>query len=199
MKDKKIDLSSTFWNNRYLTNDTGWDLGEISTPLKTYFDQLKNKNLKILIPGGGNSYEAEYLHLKGFKNVYVVDVSETALKNLLNRIPTFPKHHLIHGNFFDLKDNFDLIIEQTFFCALNPNLRSNYAIKMKNLLHKNGKLVGLLFDVPLYKDHPPFGGNKEEYLKYFKPYFTVEIMEPCYNSVDSRANKELFIKLCKDK
>lgn len=30
-------------------------------PLKVYFDQLTNKDLKILIPGGGNSHEAEYL------------------------------------------------------------------------------------------------------------------------------------------
>jgi thiopurine S-methyltransferase len=69
----KMDLSANAWNNRYLNDDIGWDLGEVSPPLKAYFDQLENKEIKILIPGGGNSYEAEYLLQKGFKNVFVVD------------------------------------------------------------------------------------------------------------------------------
>ena len=39
---------------------------------------------------------------------------------------------------------------------------------MYNLLEINGKLVGVLFDAPLYKNRPPFGGSKQEYLLYFK-------------------------------
>ena len=61
-----LNLSEEFWENKYKTNKIGWDLGEVSPPLKTYFDQLENKGLKILIPGGGNSYEAAYLFKKGF-------------------------------------------------------------------------------------------------------------------------------------
>lgn len=192
-----MDLTETFWDNRYKTKVTGWDLGKISTPLKTYFDQLTDKNLKILIPGGGNSYEAEYLNKKGFKNVYVVDLSKTALKNVKKRVPSFPESHLIHNDFFKLSMAFNLIIEQTFFCALHPSLRSDYAKKMAELLTKNGKLVGLFFNVPLYQDHPPFGGNKKEYLGYFKPYFNIEIMDKCYNSNESRKGEELFVKLIK--
>jgi len=190
-------LDENFWDSRYQSDNTGWDIGKISTPLKEYFDQLKNKDLKILIPGGGNSYEAEYLHNNGFKNVFVVDLSKTALSNIQKRIPSFPEKHLIHSNFFELQDTFDLIVEQTFFCALNPELRPEYAIKMNELLSEKGKLVGLLFSVPLYDNRPPFGGNKEEYVPYFKPYFNLEIMEPCYNSVSERVNQELFIKFIK--
>jgi len=192
-----IDLSEQFWDTRYCNQNIGWDLGEISTPLKEYFNQLTNKNLKILIPGGGNSYEAEYLHNNGFTNVFVVDLSKTALNNIQKRVPTFPKNHLIHQNFFDLDLTFDLVIEQTFFCALNPNLRPKYVQKMSRIIKKNGKLVGLLFNDPLNDDHPPFGGNKEEYLEYFKSYFSIEIMEKSYNSVESRKERELFVKLVK--
>ena len=85
-----MKLDEQFWDTRYQNNDIGWDLAEISTPLKVYFDQLTNKELRILIPGGGNSYEAEYLHNQGFKNVYVVDLSETALDNIKKRVPSFP-------------------------------------------------------------------------------------------------------------
>tara|TARA_R110000822_G_scaffold173687_5_gene313315 strand:+ start:198 stop:443 length:246 start_codon:yes stop_codon:yes gene_type:complete len=70
-------------------------LGEVLTPLKSYFEQLENKEIKILIPGGGNSYEAAYLFENGFENVFVVDVSKAALDNIQKRIPSFPKAQLI--------------------------------------------------------------------------------------------------------
>ena len=184
-----------FWDNKYKTNKTGWDLGQVSPPLKAYFDQLTNKDLKILIPGGGNSHEAEYLLENGFTNVYVIDISKLALTNLKKRVPGFPSSHLIHQNFFDLNQTFDLVIEQTFFCALNPNLREEYVSKMHSVLNDNGKLVGLLFDAELNEDHPPFGGDKKEYTSLFRNLFTIEVLEECYNSIQNRRGMELFINL----
>src|SRR5690606_5412457 len=181
-----------FWESRYKTNNTGWDLGQISPPLKAYIDQLTNKDLKILIPGGGNSYEAAYLFENGFKNVFVVDLSKVPLQNLKNRVPDFPSEQLIHGNFFDLEMTFDLILEQTFSCAINRELRTEYVLKMKDLLHENGKLAGLLFDAKLNEDHPPFGGSKQEYLNCFTPHFNLHTMAGSYNSIESREGQELF-------
>jgi thiopurine S-methyltransferase len=112
-------------------------------------------------------------------------------------VPNFPNSQLIHQDFFAFQGTFDLIIEQTFFCALDPSLRKEYAKKMHSLLKSNGKLVGLLFDFPLAEEGPPFGGSKEEYLSYFKPYFSIEILESSYNSIPPRAGRELFIKLIK--
>ena len=192
-----MDLSAKAWEHRYVTNDIGWDLGQVSPALKKYFDQLTNKELKILIPGGGNSYEVEYLFNRGFTNVFVIDLSKTAIDNIKKRVPSFPKSQLILGNFFDLIGSFDLIIEQTFFCAIHPNLRPKYASKMSELLLNNGKLVGLFFNIPLFNDHPPFGGTKKEYIPYFKPYFKLEIIEDSYNSILERRPNELFIKFIK--
>ena len=192
-----MNVDEQLWNNKYKNNKIGWDLGEISPPLKAYFDQLENKELKILIPGGGNSYEAEYLFKNGFKNVFVVDVSETALKNIKKRVPNFPEAQLMHTNFFDLETTFDLVIEQTFFCAINPELRPKYATKMHSILNPKGKLVGLLFDAVLNDNHPPFGGNKKEYLSYFKECFKILKMESCYNSYHNREGMELFVQLLK--
>jgi SAM-dependent methyltransferase len=187
-----MNLSGNFWDEKYKNNDIGWDLGEVSPPLKAYIDQLTNKNLKILIPGGGNSYEAEYLHKNGFKNVYVIDLSKTALKNFKERVPSFPLAHLINNDFFHLEMTFDLIIEQTFFCAINPLLRSKYVKKSNDLLTTNGKMAGLLFDAPLNTDKPPFGGCKEDYTNNFKLYFDIVLMENSHNSHNSRLGKELF-------
>jgi thiopurine S-methyltransferase len=195
--EEMLNLSEGFWQNKYDNNKIGWDLGEVSTPLKKYFDQLTNKGIKILIPGGGNSYEAEYLFNNGFKNVYVVDICYNPLENFKKRVSNFPDKQLIHANFFELDDTFDLIIEQTFFCAINPGLREKYASKINDLLSDKGKLVGLLFNAKLNENHPPFGGNKEEYLSYFESFFSIDIFEICYNSYYNRKEMELFVKLIK--
>ena len=192
-----MHLDETYWDDRYKSNDIGWDMGKVSPQLKAYFDQLKDKSCRILIPGGGNSYEAEYLFNLGFKNVFVVDISETALKNIKERVPIFPNAQLIYSNFFDLEGTFDLIIEQTFFCALDPVLRKDYVSKMYDLLSYNGKLVGLLFNVPLNDAFPPFGGHKEAYLELFSKTFEIEVLEDAYNSHHSRAGRELFFKFHK--
>lgn len=187
-----IKLNKEYWEEKYSKNSTGWNIGYISTPIKEYIDQLKNKELRILIPGAGNSYEAEYLWKKGFKNLFVLDIAEQPLINLKNRVKDIPDSNLIQGDFFDLEGSYDLIIEQTFFCALNPNLRMDYAIKTANLLSEHGKVVGLLFDFELTQNGPPFGGNKDEYLNYFSPLFHIHELERSYNSIKPRMNRELF-------
>ena len=75
-------LSADYWEERYKLHDTGWDMGEVSPPLKAYFDQLTNKDVAILIPGCGNSYEAEYLVQQGFTKVTVIDIAEGPVERL---------------------------------------------------------------------------------------------------------------------
>ncbi len=198
MPQPKVSLDKTYWDKRYKTSDFGWDLGEISPPLKAYFDGLENKALKILIPGAGSAYEAEYLYNKGFNAVYSCDFARSALDNLKYRCPDFPESHLLESDFFELKEKgFDLIVEQTFFCAINPTLRKKYFEKMHELLQPKGKLVGLLFDDVLNADVPPFGGSAAEYKTLFETLFIAQRFEPCTNSIKPRAGRELFIELLK--
>ena len=75
-------LTREYWNNRYLKGNTGWDIGEVSTPLKDLIDRLSDKNLRILIPGAGRAYEAIYLYKKGFQNVFVCDWAAEAFLHL---------------------------------------------------------------------------------------------------------------------
>ncbi len=53
-----MDLNVDFWNNRYLENNTPWDIGHISNPIKDVIDSIDDKNRKVLIPGAGKAYEA---------------------------------------------------------------------------------------------------------------------------------------------
>ncbi|GAA3630401.1 methyltransferase domain-containing protein [Flavivirga jejuensis] len=193
--DNNNDLE-TYWSKRYLDQSTGWDLGHVSEPIRCYVDQLKNKDIKILVPGAGNAYEAEYLYRSGFKNTYIVDISELPLNSFKDRVSDFPSKQIIHNDFFKLDSTFDLIIEQTFMCSFPPvdTIRPQYIKKMYDLLNANGKLVGLWFDIPLSGDleKRPFGGTKSEYVALFSTYFKIKTLEEAYNSVSSRKGQELF-------
>ncbi|ALM06632.1 SAM-dependent methlyltransferase [Sediminicola sp. YIK13] len=188
-----MKLTKDFWEDKYKNGDLKWDIGYVSTPLKEYIDQLEHKEMKILIPGAGNGYEVTYLHQLGFTNVYVADLAEQPLKRIETACSDFPKDRLIQVDFFDLEQNgFDLILEQTFFCALPPIRRIDYVQKMATLLKPSGKIVGLFFDFPLTEEGPPFGGSKTEYENLFKPSFQIKVLERAYNSIQPRKDKELF-------
>lgn len=192
-----LNLDEEYWDSRYVENTAGWDIGYPAPAIAEYIDQIEDKNIKVLIPGCGNSYEGEYLHKKGFTNITLLDHSTTAKQNFLDRCKNFDECHFINEGFFEHQGKYDLIIEQTFFCALDPKLREDYAKKMNDLLVPGGKLTGLLFDDDLNTEHPPFGGHKPEYLTYFAPYFSSIYMEPCHNSIPQRAERELFFILKK--
>lgn len=189
-------LNESFWSKKYQSDATHWDAGEITRPLKEYVDRLEDKDIKILIPGVGRGHELRYLHEQGFKNVFAVDIASEPLVHIEKNIEDFPKSHLMQGDFFKLEGAFDLILEQTFFCALSPELREAYVKKMNTLLSTKGKLVGVLFDFPLVVDGmPPYGGTQEEYILLFSRYMRPIKIERCYNSIKPRADRELFIHI----
>jgi SAM-dependent methyltransferase len=191
-------LDSQYWNNRYRNAETGWDIGYASPPLTTYFDQLTDKHIRILIPGCGNAYEVGYLLDNGFRNITVIDIAPDLTAALSEKFAAYLGKELTiyTGDFFEHEGSYELIIEQTFFCALDPSLRKKYVEKMAALLVPGGKLVGLLFN-RAFEGGPPFGGSKEAYESIFAGFFSKRSMEPCYNSIPPRKDAELFIKLIK--
>ena len=189
-----------FWQQRYEQDSIGWDMGQVSPPLKAYIDQLPEsaKEQSILVPGAGNAYEVGYLHEQGFTNVTLVDFAPAPIAAFAERYPDFPAKHLICADFFELSPaqyQFDWVLEQTFFCAINPSRRDEYVQQMAALLKPNGKLIGLLFDKDFGRNEPPFGGTKAEYQQRFERHFDIEIMETSYNSHPARQGSELFIKM----
>lgn len=191
-----ILIDAAYWEAQYTAKTIGWDLGIVSPPIQAKVDAILNKNSRILIPGCGNSYEAQYLLEKGFTNITVIDIAPTLVAVLEEKFKNNPFIQIILGDFFDHQGNYDLIIEQTFFCALPPTMRKNYVLKMHQLLVKDGILLGLLFN-RTFDSGPPFGGSEEEYQRLFEPKFDFIKIDLCTNSIAPRANSELFIELKK--
>ncbi|MBS4063354.1 MAG: methyltransferase domain-containing protein [Chitinophagaceae bacterium] len=185
-----MDLfSPEYWEHLYRERQTAWDIGRPSTPLAEYIDNIENKDASILIPGCGNSYEAEYMVEKGFTNLTVIDIAASPVKRLQEKIGD--QATVIQIDFFNHKGQYDYILEQTFFCALNPVLRPTYVQKMSELLSDNGKLAGVLFNRQ-FETNPPFGGSRDEYEELFSKHLQLFKMEDCYNSIAPRAGTELF-------
>ena len=191
-------LNQDFWNQRYVTQTTGWDLGEACPAFVKYFDQQTNLDLRILIPGAGNAHEVDALLDRGFRHITVVDIAPVLVEKLQEKYKGREQVTIICDDFFNHNGEYDLILEQTFFCALDPSLRSRYVTKMHELLAPNGFIVGVLFNRE-FEGGPPFGGNAEEYKQLFESYFQFAIFQECTHSAQPRAGTEIFIKLIKKK
>lgn len=194
--NNKSSVVPSYWDERYQNNETGWDMNQVSPPLKGYIDSLENKDLKILIPGCGNAYEAEYLLDNGFKNVTLIDFSKVVTERLKEKYKGRPIS-IVNENFFDHKGKYNLILEQTFFCALDPSLREKYVQKCYELLNDDGIIAGVFFNKRFAPHEPPFTATDEEYRKLFQSKFTFLKFENCLNSIAPRMGYELFFEFKK--
>lgn len=191
----KTRLDAQYWEQRYRDQDTPWDMGHESPPLRHYTQSVTDRSTRILIPGAGYAHEAVALHQRGFRSVYVCDWAPSAFEPLKEAAPDFPEDHLLVGDFFELDVSVDLMLEQTFFCALSPDLRPAYVEQAARLLAPDGRLAGVLFSKVFERSGPPFGGSREEYESLFSSRFEILRIEAASDSIAPRLGSELFIEL----
>lgn len=190
-------MNQDFWNDRWENQQTGWDIGYASPAIVEYMKHYPNKDAAILIPGCGNAYEAESLIEMGFTNITVMDIADKAVERLIEKFRFTDRIQILCEDFFQHQGKYDLILEQTFFCAHLPERREELAQKFASLLNDNGQMVGLLFSREFEKQGPPFGGLREDYIPLFETYFSEVKMEDCYNSIPPRAGSEVFVRMRK--
>lgn len=192
MSEHQHTAEASFWSKQYQLGKTGWNIGYASPPLKAYFDQVGDKNKRILVPGAGFGWEAAYLHQTGFKHVTALDFSPEAKVVFFEQHPSFPQTNFFEEDFFLHQGTYDLIVEHTFFSGLPVEMRQQYVEKAAALLAPHGKIVGLLFNHLFHFQGPPFGGTPDEYLQLFSSFFSIYRMETAVNSIKPRAGRELF-------
>lgn len=188
--------NSTYWQKRYESGDTPWDIGHGSPALLNYVynNWSDSKDACILIPGGGRAYEISQLAKNGFGQVFVCDWSESAIAESKRVNPDVPETQFLCQDFFALKGPYDLILEQTFFCAIPPKMRSDYVKKVHQLLQPtNGVLAGVFFDREFEHEGPPHGGSISEYKELFSPYFDIISSGWAEDSIEPRKGSERLI------
>ena len=185
------------WEARYQEGDTPWDLGKPTPAFSRLLREARFAPGKLLIPGAGRGYDALAFAQAGF-DVTGVDVSETACQSLRERAAKVGVGlEVRQEDFFAIAEpeRFDLALEYTFYCAIDPGLRTAYRDQMARLLKPGGLLFGLFFPLnkPLEAGGPPFGVKRDEVEASMSERFDLMHAEEPADSVKPRRGNEILM------
>src|SRR5262249_15052014 len=117
---------------------------------------------RVLIPGCGSAYEL-VCFARARAEVLAIDFSHEALARAKRNAGSLADR-VQFADFFQFDpgpEDFDVIYERAFLCALPRKIWPDYAARMGELLRTGKRLVGFFF----YADNPrgpPFGTSPEE-------------------------------------
>jgi len=189
-----------FWDNRFKVEDIPWDIGKVSPTLSSIEStEIIPAGGSIIVPGAGNGHDSIYFAKKGYI-VSAVDWSKTAISSLRGASKANSVDiELLCASFWDIPStwfgSFDGLVEHTFYCAIDPALRSRYVDMAANLLRPGGHLIGAVFIGDPGSDYlnrvePPFFTTVDEFTKGFRAKFDIEILNPSNSAVDGRKEFE---------
>ena len=193
-------LTPQYWQSRFDSGDTPWELGRPSVVLLEAFEVLKSlgahtNGMTVLSPGCGRGSDALALVEMGAR-VVGVDWSPTAVVDLRARYARLPgptgSLEVIAGDFFAIPpQRLDCVAEHTFFCAIDPSARPRYVERIVEWIRPGGFLVGNFFVVPgevaatlpglsltQSGEGPPFATTVAELESLFSPYFITKALRP---------------------
>jgi len=150
-----------------LPKGSRFDVAGVSNPLAA---ELLRRNLvnragmTALVPGCGRAYDALALAEHGFESVLAIDLSPAAcqaaqaeLAEIGDSMSTAGQRVDVRcGNFFELEGQYDLIWDNTFLCALDPEVRERWAQQMKALIAPGGELITCVFPIGDREGGPPY-------------------------------------------
>ena len=190
--------TAEFWEACYETDNDGWDLGG-PTP---FFQRIASEipKGKICVIGCGRGYDAVTFAKEGF-DVTAIDFAEPAVLEARERArKANVSLSVLRENIFDLPEElhgkFDYILEYTCFCAIGPERRFEYDRVVWQLLKPGGSLLGLFLplDKELEEGGPPWGVDIIDLHKLFGLHWDLEEEEMPPESIEHRANREIFMR-----
>ncbi|KAJ4798803.1 Thiopurine S-methyltransferase [Rhynchospora pubera] len=165
--------TSNGWEKSWEEGITPWDLG-MPTPVVVHLVQTQAiPKGRVLVPGCGTGHDV--VALAGPERYVVgLDISGTAIKKAKELSASSPNREyfsFLAEDFFNWNPSepFDLIFDYTFFCALEPVLRSAWAKKISEILKPEGELITLIYVITDQKEGPPFNNNVSDYEEVLFP------------------------------
>jgi methyl halide transferase len=159
-----------FWRSRYREGRTPWDLGGISPAAQALVARWFPPAGRVFIPGCGRGYEALHLAARGYA-VTALDIAPEPLLDL--RVQARVRGVALEvreGDMFALpaeyEGAFDVFLEQTCLCALDPARYADYEALAYRVLKPGGALLGVFMQVP-FDDGPPFSNPPEQVFALF--------------------------------
>lgn len=186
---------ASFWTNKYLNNEAGWDLGGPAAALKSVLPKLKLPSSRILVLGGGGGHDAAYFAELGH-HVTLVDISSEAITRAKKNYGHLTNLSLVEGDLFDLPNDmygqFDVVFEHTCYCAINPSLRDELVRQWRRLLNDTGFLFAVFFTMPK-RSGPPFGASEWEIRQRIQKSFHTVLWQRFRQSIGPRIGRELVM------
>lgn len=182
-----------FWDALFAADAGGWELGRAAPPLVRWFSEHVPKDMRALVPGCGRGHEARLLAGLG-ATVTAIDLAPTAIAHARAMTPpglalTFAVADLF--SYIGQPPAFDLVVEHTCFCAIDPARRDDYVAAVADALHPGGALVGLFY-AHGRPGGPPFTTDRAEVERRFASRFAICELEVAPDSTLIRHRQELF-------
>ncbi|XP_038678869.1 probable thiol methyltransferase 2 isoform X2 [Tripterygium wilfordii] len=136
--------SSGGWDRCWEEGLTPWDLGK-PTPILLHLHKTGAlRKGRALVPGCGS-------------------LSSTS--------PNAKYFTFLKADFFSWSPTelFDLIFDYTFFCAIEPEMRSEWAHQIQKFLKPEGELITLMFPISHHVGGPPFKVSIADYEEVLHP------------------------------
>ncbi|NOZ74226.1 MAG: methyltransferase domain-containing protein [FCB group bacterium] len=196
MAKQRPETTVEFWDQRYQQNTIPWDLNAPNPVFVRLSKELKPGTLAIF--GAGRGHEAIEFARQGF-SVMAIDFAPRAIQYITQQAKQYNQTIETYlGDIFQLpkkfSGRFDYILEQTCYCAIDPNNRPAYEESAWDLLRPGGELFGLWF--PLHKPReaggPPWGVEVESVKTQFKRWKILDAGFPPDSSPDRREKEYYF-------
>lgn len=145
-------LSPHFWQEKFETQQTGWDRGQASPQLMHWLaDGLLNaqKSPRVAVPGCGKGWEVAALSAAGF-DVTGLDYTPAAVAEAQQRLQAAGlSAAVVQADVltYTPDQTFDAVYEQTCLCALNPDSWVAYSHQLARWIRPGGHLYALFMQV----------------------------------------------------
>ncbi|MGI9142107.1 MAG: methyltransferase domain-containing protein [Fluviibacter sp.] len=145
-------LSPHFWQDKFETQQTGWDRGQASPQLLQWLEcgALNPRNTRrIAVPGCGKGWEVAALSQAGFETTGI-DYTPAAVAEAQQRLQAAglsAEVLLADVLTYTPEQPFDAVYEQTCLCALTPDAWIAYSQQLVSWIRPGGRLYALFMQV----------------------------------------------------
>ncbi len=202
-------MTQTYWQARFENADTPWQLDEVSPVVKEALALLIARGVSLsgltaLSPGCGTGLDALECARRGL-DVVAVDWSHAAVVDLTSRYNALQRAlggtvQVVEGDLFAIQPiAVDLVVEHTFFCAIDPSSRVRYVKKLLEWVKPSGHVAGNFFIVEESEAQrlpnlsltqegvgPPFAATSSEILSLFREDFECVALRPAQTLTPGR-------------
>ncbi|XP_016471121.1 putative thiol methyltransferase 2 isoform X1 [Nicotiana tabacum] len=161
------------WEKCWEKGLTPWDLGQPTPILVDLHQRGALPKGRALVPGCGSGHDVVAIACPE-RFVVGLDVSENAIKQATKLFSSSKRAEyfaFLEADFFTWRPThlFDLIFDYTFFCAIEPEMRAQWASRIRDLLKPDGELITLIFPISDHEGGPPYKVSVSDYEEVLHP------------------------------